>query len=103
MDNQEILIFTNLYIKFQERCKHIAKILYEYDHDFEEDWGEWSLDYDQNNVAVSCYKDVDLYAYGCHVDSRNLYFPIELLSADDAQIYEYASNKYKKVSDERNA
>lgn len=40
--------------------------------------------------------DVDIYARGCHVDSRTLFFPVELLSADDSQIHNYAQEKYKK-------
>lgn len=96
MNKQEISTFTDLYIKFQERCKHIANILSEYDCDFKESrWDDWQLDYDQNNIPTNCLMDVDIYAYGCHIDSRSLHFPIELLSADDAQIHEYALNKYK--------
>lgn len=98
MDKQEILTFTDLYIKFQERCKHIAKILSEYDCDFKESrFDNWDLDYDQNKNSTSCTTDVDIHAYGCHVDSRSLCFPIELLSADDTQIHEYALSKYKKA------
>ena len=36
MDEQEIKSFEDLYIKFQEKCKHVAKILSEYDCDFKE-------------------------------------------------------------------
>lgn len=99
MDKQEILTFTDLYIKFQERCKHVAKILSEYDCDFEESrFNDWELDYDDRHAEnkFDCYTTVDIYAYGCHVDSRSLRFPIELLSATDEQIYQYAQEKYKK-------
>ena len=34
MDEQEINSFKDLYIKFQEICRYIAKILSEYDCDF---------------------------------------------------------------------
>lgn len=54
------------------------------------------LDYDQNKIPTNCIMDVDIYAYGCHVDSRTLSFPIELLSANDEQIHIYAQEKYKK-------
>lgn len=98
MDRQEITTFTNLYIKFQERCKHIANILSEYDCDFKESrWDDWQLDYDQNKNPTNCNMDVDIYARGCHVDSRTLFFPVKLLSADDAQIHEYAQEKYKRT------
>lgn len=97
MNEQEILTFTDLYIKFQEQCDRVAKILSEYDCDFKESqWDDWQLDYDQNKIPTNCVMGVDIYAYGCHVDSRSLRFPIELLSADDAQIHEYAIVKYKK-------
>lgn len=95
MDKQEISTFTNLYIKFQKRCKHIAELLSEYDCDFKESrFDDWQLDYDQNNTTTNCIMDVDIYERGCHVDSRTLSFPIELLYADDAQIHEYAKEKY---------
>lgn len=45
---------------------------------------------------VDCYMDVDIYALGCHVDYRQLSFPVELLSATDDQIHLYAQKKYKK-------
>lgn len=98
MNEQDILTFTELYIKFQEQCKHVAEILSEYDCDFKESrWDDWQLDYDQNKNPTNCIMDVDIYAMGCHVDSRTLSFPAELLSADDSQTYEYASSKYKKA------
>lgn len=97
MDKQEISTFTDLYIKFQERCKHIANILSKYDCDFEESrWDDWQLDYDQNKNPTNCIMDIDIYARGCHVDCRTLSFPIELLSADDTQIHEYVLSKYKR-------
>lgn len=99
MDKQEISAFTDLYIKFQERCKHVAKILSEYDCDFEESrFNDWELDYDDLHAEkkFDCYTTVDIYAYGCHVDSRSLRFPIELLSATNEQIHQYAQEKYKK-------
>ncbi len=98
MDKYEILTFTDLYIKFQERCKHIANILSEYDCDFKESrWDDWQLDYDQNKNPTNCNMDVDIYARGCHVDSRTLSFHVKLLSADDTQIHEYAQEKYKRT------
>lgn len=100
MDKQEITAFADLYIKFQERCKHVAKILSEYDCDFEESrFNTWELDYDDCHAEnkFDCYTEVDIYAYGGHVDSRSLSFPIELLSADDKQIHEYALSKYKRT------
>lgn len=100
MDKQEISTFTDLYIKFQDRCKHIAKILSEYDCDFKESFdNNWELDYADCHAEnkFDCYMTVDIYAYGCHVDCRSLSFPIELLSADDSQIHEYALSKYKKA------
>lgn len=97
MDKQEILTFTNLYIQFQNKCKRIATILSEYDCDFKESrYDDWQLDYDQNKIPTNCIMDVDIYAYGCHVDCRTLYFPVELLSATDDQIHLYAQEKYKK-------
>lgn len=36
MNEQEITTFIDLYVKFQERCKHVAEILSEYDCDFKE-------------------------------------------------------------------
>lgn len=100
MDKQEISTFTDLYIKFQERCKHVAKILSEYDCDFAESrFNNWELDYADCHAEnkFDCYMTVDIYAYGCHVDCRSLCFPVELLSADDEQIHEYALSKYKKA------
>lgn len=95
MDKQDIL---TLYIKFQERCKHIANIISKYDRDFKASkWDDWKLEYDQNKNPTNCIKDVNIYVMGCYVDSCTLSFPIELLSADDEQIHEYASNKYKKA------
>ena len=99
MNEQEILTFTNLYIKFQERCKYVAEILSEYDCDFEESrFNNWELDYDDSHAEnkFDCYTSVDIYAYGCHVDTRSLSFPIELLSATDDQIHLYAQEKYKR-------
>lgn len=98
MDKQEISIFTDLYIKFQKQCKHIANILSEYDCDFKESrWDDWQLDYDQNKNPINCIMDVDIYAMGCLVDSRTLSFPVELLYATDEQTHEYAQRKYKKA------
>ena len=99
MDKQEISAFTDLYIKFQERCKHIAEILSEYDCDFKESkYNNWELDHADCHAEnkFDCYTTVDIYARGYHIDSRSLRFPVELLSSDDAQIHEYASSKYKK-------
>lgn len=100
MDKQEILTFIDSYIKFQERCKHVAKILSEHDCDFKESFdNNWELDYADCHAEnkFDCCMTVDIYAYGCHIDSRSLCFPIELLSADDSQIYEYALSKYKRA------
>ena len=77
--------------------KGVAKILSEYDCDFEESWwDDWQLDYDQNKIPTNCIMDVDIYALGCHVDSCTLSFPIELLSATNEQIHLYAQEKYRK-------
>ena len=98
MNEQEITTFTNLYITFQERCKHIATILSEYDCDFEESrFNNWELDYADCHAEnkFDCYTTVDIYAYGCHVDSRSLHFPVDLFSATDEQIHLYAQEKYK--------
>jgi hypothetical protein len=95
MDKQDIL---TMYVKFQERCKHIANILSKYDRDFNASkLNDWQLEYDQNKNPTNCIKDVDIYVMGCYVDSCTLSFPVELLSATDEQIHEYASNKYKKI------
>lgn len=99
MNEQEIKSFKDLYIKFQERCKHIAKIISEYDCDFKESrFNNWELDYSDCHAEnrFDCYTTVDIYARGCYVDSRSLNFPIELLSATDEQINLYAQKKYKK-------
>ena len=95
MDKQDIL---TLYVKFQERCKHIANILSKHDCDFKASkLNDWQLEYDQNKNPTNCIKDVDIYVMGCYVDSCTLSFPVELLSATDEQIHEYASSKYKKI------
>lgn len=87
-----------MYIKFQERCKYIANIISKYDCDFKASkWDDWKLEYDQKKNPTNCIKSVDIYVMGCYVDSCTLSFPIELLSATDEQIHEYASNKYKKA------
>ena len=99
MNEQEISTFTDLYIKFQERCKHVAKILSEYDCDFKVSrFNNWELDYADCHAEnkFDCYTGVDIYALGCHVDYRSLRFPIELLSATNEQIHLYAQEKYKK-------
>lgn len=99
MDKQEVTTFTELYIKFQEQCKHVAKILSEYDCNFKEfRFNDWELDYDDRRTEnkFNCYTEVYIIAYGCHVDIRSLSFPIELLSSTDDQIHQYAQNKYKK-------
>ena len=99
MDEQEIKSFKDLYVKFQERCKHIAKILSEYECDFRESrFNNWELDYDDCHAEnrFYCCTSVDIICYGCHVDTRDLYFPIELLSSTDEQIHLYAQEKYKE-------
>lgn len=104
MNEQEIATFTDLYIKFQERCKYIAEILSDYDCDFKESkWDNWELDYDDNHAEskFDCYTEVDIIAPGWHVDSRSLHFPIELLSANDEQIHAYAQRKYNKLEEQK--
>lgn len=99
MNEQEITAFTDLYIKFQERCGHVAEILSEYDRDFKETrWNNWELDYADCHAEnkFDCFTEVDIIVYGCLVDTRNLHFPIELLSENDEQIHLYAQKKYKK-------
>lgn len=97
MDKQEITTFTNLYTKFQKQCKHVAEILSEYDCDFKESsYRDWQVGY-KYDVGVNCCNDVDIYVRDIYLESRTLYFPIELLSTNDEQIHEYAVNKYKKV------
>lgn len=97
MNEQEITTFANLYVKFQERCKHVAEILSKYDCDFEESrWDDWHLDYTQNKIPTNCIMDVDIYARGCWTDTRTLSFPVELISVNDEQIHAYAQEKYKK-------
>lgn len=97
MDEQEIATFTDLYIRFQERCKHIAEILSEYDRDFKVSmWNNWELDYNDCHVVNNCCTEVDIVVYGCLINTRNLHFPIELISANDEQIHSYAQEKYKK-------
>lgn len=102
MNEQEIATFTDLYIKFQERCKHVAKILSEYDCDFKESKGNnWELrrksrPKQRTESKFDCYTEVDIIAPGWHVDSLSLHFPVELLSANDEQIHAYARGKYKK-------
>ena len=99
MTEQEVLTFTNLYVKFQERCKHIAEILSEYDCDFKESRRDnWQMDYADCHAEnkFDCYMTVDIYARGCHVDSRELRFPIELIAENDERVQLYAQEKYKK-------
>jgi hypothetical protein len=93
MNEQEIATFTDLYIKFQERCKHVAEILSEYDRDFKESrWNNWELDYADCHAEnkFDCYTEVYIIAPGWHADSRSLHFPIELVAANDEQIHSYA-------------
>lgn len=100
MNEQEIATLTNLYVKFQERCKRIAEILSEYDRDFKESkFNNWELDYADCHAVnkFECYTIVDIYAPGWHVDSRALHFPIELVAANDEQIHSYAQGKYNKL------
>lgn len=98
MDRQEFTTFTNLYVKLQEQCKHVAKILSEYNYDFSNSrFNTWLLDYDchaENNL--NCYTEVPLYTRDCNVDKRSLFFPTKLLYATDDQIHKYAQEKYKK-------
>ena len=95
MNKQEISTFTDLYKKFQEQCKRVAEILSEYDGDFKESYySDWWVGY-KYDTAVNCCNDVDIYIRNMRIESRTLYFPIELLYANDEQIHEYAVNKYK--------
>lgn len=99
MNEQEITTFTDLYIKFQKRCKHVEKILSEYDCDFKEArLNNWELDHADCHAEnkFDCYTTVDIYARGCHVDCVTLSFPVDLLYATDNQIHLYAQKKYKK-------
>lgn len=104
MNEQELTIFTNLYIKFQERCKHIAEILSEYDCDFKESrFNNWELDYADCHAEnkFDCYMSVDIYALGCHVDCRELSFPIEMIAENDEKIRAYAQGKYNKLEEQK--
>ena len=99
MDKQEIITFTDLYVKFQKQCNMIAEILSEYNRDFNEaKYNIWKIDYSVcDDNKFDCFTEIAVYAMDCWVKSRTLSFPAELLSADDSQIHEYASTKYKKV------
>lgn len=97
MDKREFTIFTDLYIKLQEQCKHVAKILSEYDSDFSKSrFNTWLLNYDRYaENKFTCYTEVSIYATGCYINSKSLYFPVDLLYATDNQIHLYARDKYR--------
>lgn len=100
MDKQEITTFIDLYVKFQKRCEHVAEILSEYNRDFDEArFNIWKIDYavGQAENKFDCYTEIESYVMDCFIKSYTLSFPADLLSADDSQIHEYASSKYKKV------
>lgn len=98
MDNQEISTFIESYIKFQERCKYIAKIISEYDSDFEKaDLRVWDIDCDGLHAKnkFDCYTDNYIHNWvSGRIDTRTVSFPIELLSAADEEIYQYAQKNH---------
>ena len=64
MNEQEIKSFEDLYIKFQERCNHVAKILSEYDCDFKESrLNNCELDYSDCHAENRFDKQVRLLHY----------------------------------------
>lgn len=98
MDNQEISTFAESYIKFQERCKHIAKIISEYDSDFEKaDLRVWYINYDvlRSKNKFDCYTDNYIHNWvNGRIDTQTLAFPMELLSAADEEIHQYAQKNH---------
>lgn len=104
MDKQEFLTFIDSYIKFQERCKNIAKILTEYNSDFYDSrLRTWIINYDGHHPYDShhardkfdCYTEVYIHP-SSSLELRPVCFPVELLSATDEQIHLYAQEKYNK-------
>jgi len=80
--NKKLQLLQTYILSFKNAVSMLQKILSEYDCDFEESrFNNWELDYDDCHAVnkFDCYTEVDIYAYGCHVDSRSLHFPIELL------------------------
>lgn len=98
MDKQEFDAYINLHIKLQERCKHIAEVLSEYDSDFSKSrFNTWVLNYDQHaEDELNCYTEIPIYTRGCNIDSKSISFPVCLLYSSDNQINQYAREKYKK-------
>lgn len=99
MNKQEISTFIKLYVKFQKQCKHIAEILSEYNCNFKESGDSiWRIDYadDYAENKFNCYTEIAIYAMDCWIKSCTLFFPVELITANDEQIHEYAQEKYKK-------
>lgn len=98
MNNQEITNFVESYIKFQERCKRITKIISEYDSDFEKaDLRVWNIDYDGLHAKnkFDCYTDNYIHNWvSGRIDTRTVSFPIELISAADEEIYQYAQKNH---------
>ena len=98
MDNQEISTFVESYIKFQERCKHIAKIISEYDSDYEKAFLRvWNINYDglRSKNKFDCYTDNYIHNWASgRIDTLTVYFPMELLSATDEEIHQYAQKNH---------
>ncbi len=98
MNTQEISYFIESYIKFQERCKHITNIIYEYDSDFEKaDLRVWNIDYDglRFKNKLDCYTDNYIHNWvSGRIDTLTLTFPMELLSATDDEIHQYAQKNH---------
>jgi hypothetical protein len=104
MDNQEISTFVELYTKFQESCKHIASILSEYDCYFNKSWLRvWCINYDglRTKNKSDCYTDNYVFDISGRIETRTVAFPIELLSATDDQIHQYALENVKDHDDVR--
>lgn len=98
MNTQEISSFIESYIKFQEHCKHIANIISEYDSDFEKaDLRVWNINYDglRSKNKLDCYTDNYTYNWvSGRIDTLTLTFPMELLSATDEEIHQYAQKNH---------
>lgn len=98
MDNREISTFVESYIKFQERCNHIAKIISEYDSDYEKAFLRvWNINYDGllSKNKLDCYTDNYIHNWvSGRIDTLTLTFPIELLSSSDEEIHQYAQKNH---------
>lgn len=104
MNIQEISTFTNLYINFQERCKHIANILSEYDCYFNKSFLRvWDINYDglRTKNKFDCYTDNYVLDISGRIETRTVAFPMELLSATDEEIHQYARENVKNHDDVR--